>query len=113
MNRIFLAWTLIMASSGALAWPDRTVTMVVPFPPGGSTDTIARILAPKLQEKLGGTFIVENKAGATGTIGATAVARSTPDGHTLLVTSLGPLVIVPHLIKSMQYDALIRRLGSQ
>jgi hypothetical protein len=53
-----------------------------PFPPGGSTDLIARTLIPKLQDKLGGTFVVDNKAGATGTIGAGAVARSPADGHT-------------------------------
>ncbi len=53
---------------------------------------------PKLQDKVGGTFIVDNKAGATGTIGAGAVVRSPADGHTLLVTSLGPLVIAPHLL---------------
>jgi len=107
MKRTFAACMLAVASFGASAWPDKPVTLVVPFPPGGSTDTIARLLAPKLQEKLGGSFIVENKAGATGTIGATAVARSAPDGHTLFVTSLGPLVIVPHLLKTgMQYDPL-------
>lgn len=90
----------------ALAWPDKTVTLVVPFPPGGSTDMIARTISAKLGEKLGGaTVVVENKAGATGTIGATHVVRSAPDGHTLFVASLGPFVIAPHLIK-VQYDAL-------
>jgi len=107
MKKTFVTCLLTVASFGASAWPDKPVTLVVPFPPGGSTDTIARLLVPKLQEKLGGSFIVENKAGATGTIGATAVARSAPDGHTLFVTSLGPLVIVPHLLKTgMQYDPL-------
>ena len=106
MKNILLALVLGLASPIALAWPDKPVTLIVPFPPGGSTDTIARILAPKLQEKLGGSFIVDNRAGATGTIGAAAVTRAAPDGYTLLVTSLGPLVIAPHLIKSVQYDAL-------
>jgi tripartite-type tricarboxylate transporter receptor subunit TctC len=82
------------------------VTLVVPFPPGGSTDLIARTLGPKLQEKLGGTFIADNRAGATGTIGAAGVARAPADGHTLLVTSLGPLVIAPHLLAKVNYDAL-------
>ena len=90
----------------AWAWPDKPVTLVVPFPPGGSTDMIARTLGPKLQEKLGGTFIADNKAGATGTIGAAMVARAPADGHTLLVTSLGPLVIAPHLLSKVNYDAL-------
>lgn len=96
----------LFTALNAFAWPDKPVTLVVPFPPGGSTDVIARILAPKLQEKLGGTFVVDNRAGATGTIGAAVVKRAPADGHTLLVTSLGPLVIAPHLIKGVQYDAL-------
>jgi tripartite-type tricarboxylate transporter receptor subunit TctC len=64
----------LACATGALAqaWPAKPVTLLVPFPPGGSTDMIARTLAPKLQEKLGGTFVVENKAGATGTVGAGA-----------------------------------------
>jgi tripartite-type tricarboxylate transporter receptor subunit TctC len=82
------------------------VTLVVPFPPGGSTDLIARTLAPKLQEKFGGSFIVDNKAGATGTIGTGFVARAPADGHTLLVSSLGPFVIAPHLLSKVPYDAL-------
>jgi tripartite-type tricarboxylate transporter receptor subunit TctC len=89
----------------AQAWPSKTVTLVVPFPPGGSTDTIARAIGPKLQERFNQTFIVDNKAGATGTIGATQVKRAAPDGHTFLVTSLGPLVIAPHLLKNVPYDA--------
>ena len=98
-----LAWLL---GSAAHAWPDKPVTLLVPFPPGGSTDLIARTLAPKLQEKLGGSFITDNKAGATGTIGAGLVARAAPDGHTLLVSSLGPYVIAPHLLAKVPYDAL-------
>jgi tripartite-type tricarboxylate transporter receptor subunit TctC len=92
--------------TAAHAWPDKNVTLVVPFPPGGSTDLIARTLAPKLQEKLGGTFITDNKAGATGTIGAGFVTRAAPDGHTLFVSSLGPFVIAPHLLTKVPYDAL-------
>jgi tripartite-type tricarboxylate transporter receptor subunit TctC len=88
----------------AQAWPAKTVTLVVPFPPGGSTDSIARAIGPKLQEKYGQTFVVENKAGATGTIGAAQVKRTAPDGYTFLVTSLGPLVIAPHLIKNVPYE---------
>ena len=97
--------TLVMTSAMA-AWPDKPVTMIVPFPAGGSTDMIARALAPKLTEKFGGTFVIDNRAGAGGTLGAAAAKRSAPDGYTLFVTSLGPLVIGPHLIKNPGYDPL-------
>ena len=99
---------LVLAGTAqAQAWPTaKPVTLVVPFPPGGSTDLIARALGPKLQEKLGGNFIVDNKAGATGTVGAGLVKRAPADGYTLLVSSLGPYVIAPHLIKGVTYDAL-------
>ena len=100
-----LALGLAALAAQAQTWPARTVTLVVPFPPGGSTDTVARALGPRLQEKLGQTFIVDNRAGATGTIGAAAVKRAPADGYTFLVTSLGPLVIAPHLIKGVAYDA--------
>ena len=92
-------------TTSAWAWPDKTVTLIVPFPPGGSTDMMARALSPKLQAAWNQTVIVDNKAGATGTIGAGFVKRSAPDGYNLLVTSLGPLVIVPHLMKGVPYDA--------
>jgi tripartite-type tricarboxylate transporter receptor subunit TctC len=96
------------AITGAQAqtWPSKPVTLVVPFPAGGSTDSIARAIGPKLSTALGQSFVVDNKPGATGTIGAVYVKRAAPDGYTFLVTSLGPMVIVPHLIKPMQYDAL-------
>jgi len=93
-------------SLSAFAWPAKPISLVVPFPPGGSTDLIARTLATKMGEKLGGaSVIVDNRAGATGTIGATFVARAPADGHTLFVSSLGPFVIAPHLMR-VQYDAL-------
>ena len=98
----------LLAAAGVQAqtWPAKPVTLLVPFPPGGSTDMIARTLGTKLQEKLGGTFIVDNKAGAGGTVGATAAKRAAPDGYTILVSSLGPFVIGPHLVKNVAYDAL-------
>ena len=97
-----LAFALV---APAQAWPDKTLTLIVPFPPGGSTDTLARSIGLKMQEKLGQTVIVDNKAGATGTIGAALVKRAAPDGYTVLVSSLGPFVIAPHLLKNVPYDA--------
>ena len=97
--------TLAMTSAMA-AWPDKSVTLIVPFPPGGSSDMIARTLGTKLTEKFGNTFIVENRAGAGGTVGATVAKRAAPDGYTIFVSSLGPFVIAPHLIKNSGYDAL-------
>ena len=101
-----LAIGLATIASAQAAWPDKPVTLLVPFPPGGSTDMIARTVGTKLQEKFGGSFIVDNKAGAGGTVGAAAAKRAAPDGYTIFVSSLGPLVIGPHLIKNPGYDAL-------
>ena len=108
MKRMLMTATLAVLAFGASAqtWPDKSVTLVVPFPPGGSTDQVARAVGPYLTDKLKQSFLVDNKAGATGTIGATFVKRAAPDGTTFLVTSLGPLVIVPHLVKGLQFDAL-------
>ena len=97
----------VAVAAYAQTWPAaRPVTLLVPFPPGGSTDMIARTLSSKLPDKLGGTFVVQNTSGAGGTLGATAAKRAAPDGYTILVTSLGPLVIGPHLIKSVPYEPL-------
>ncbi|WP_326539159.1 Bug family tripartite tricarboxylate transporter substrate binding protein [Pseudorhodoferax sp.] len=108
MKKFLTAAGLVLAacSAAAQAWPEKSVTLVVPFPPGGSTDQVARAVGPYLTDKFKQSFLVDNKAGATGTIGATFVKRAAPDGYTFLVTSLGPLVIVPHLVKGLQFDAL-------
>ncbi|HOB93240.1 MAG TPA: tripartite tricarboxylate transporter substrate binding protein [Aquabacterium sp.] len=108
-TRTLAGLTLALAATGAAlaqAWPSKPVTLLVPFPPGGSTDMIARTLGTKLQEKLGGTFLVTNQAGAGGTVGAAAAKRAAPDGYTIFVSSLGPFVIGPHLIKNAGYDPL-------
>lgn len=106
LKKTLMGLAIATAATVSFAYPDKPVTLVVPFPPGGSTDAIARVLAQKLPEKLGGTWVVDNKAGATGTIGAAFVKRAPADGYTLFVSSLGPFVIAPHLIKGVQYDAL-------
>jgi len=109
MKKILTAvpFGLAALTANAQAWPTaKPVTLLVPFPPGGSTDMIARTLSPKLQEKLGGTFIVQNTSGAGGTVGAAAAKRAAPDGYTIFVSSLGPFVIGPHLIKNVAYDPL-------
>lgn len=105
MKKLIATLATAMALTSAWAWPDKPVTIVVPFPPGGASDQIGRTLQTKFQEKLGGSFIVENKAGATGTIGAGFVTKAPADGHTLLVASLGPYVIAPHLLAKVPYDA--------
>lgn len=94
------------AQTAATPWPEKPVTVVVPFPAGGSTDMVARAIAQHMGDKLGQNFVVDNRPGATGTLGAGAVKRSAPDGYTLLVSSLGAFVVAPHLLKSVPYDAL-------
>ncbi|WP_300707604.1 tripartite tricarboxylate transporter substrate binding protein [Limnohabitans sp.] len=106
MKKILMTLLAALSVGAAFAWPDKNVSVVVPFPAGGSTDMIGRAIASKLQDKFGGVFIVDNKAGATGTIGAGMVAKAAPDGHTLLVASLGPYVVAPHLLAKVPYDAL-------
>jgi len=108
MRKLIAAVGLSLAATGALAqaWPTKPVTMIVPFPPGGSTDMIARSVLPAVQAKTGGTFIVDNRAGAGGAIGAAAVKNAKPDGYTVLVSSLGPFVIGPHLLKNTGYDPM-------
>ncbi|AOZ10146.1 Bug family tripartite tricarboxylate transporter substrate binding protein [Cupriavidus malaysiensis] len=89
------------------AWPDgRAITWVVPYPPGGSTDVLGRNVAQRIGAALGSTVIVDNKPGATGTIGAAFVAKAAPDGHTLLGTSIGPQAIAPHLLGHLPYDPI-------
>jgi tripartite-type tricarboxylate transporter receptor subunit TctC len=94
------------AGFGEAAYPSRPVRIVVPFLPGGGADLIARLLSPHLQQLLGQPFVVENRAGAAGRIGTGVVAKSEPDGHTLLMTTESSLVIAPHIGVSMNYDPL-------
>ena len=93
----------IPIQASAQAWPTKPVTLVVPFPPGGTTDVLARALADKLGPALGQTVIVESKPGAGATLGADYVAKAKPDGYTLLVT-VSTYAMVPGLMKSLPFD---------
>jgi tripartite-type tricarboxylate transporter receptor subunit TctC len=88
------------------AYPARPVRIVVPFAPGGGADLIARLIGPFLHQRLEQAFFVENRAGAAGRIGAGAVAKSEPDGHTLLMTTESSIVIAPHIGVPMTYDPI-------
>lgn len=96
---------LLAVCASAYAYPSQTVRIVVPFAAGGSTDILARSVASMLQQQLGQSIIVENRPGASGNIGAEHVARSAPDGHTLLFTSTN-LTMNPAIYKSLGYDAV-------
>ena len=88
----------------AQSYPNRPITLVVPFPPGGSTTIIARIVADKLSDALGRPIVVDNRGGAGGSIGARQVAKSTPDGYTLLLAFSGTLAISPSMFPSAGFD---------
>ncbi len=99
---------IALAFSGsaiAQAYPARTIRIVVPFPVGGIADTFARVIAQKVSDTWGQPVIVENKTGAGGSIGADFVAKSPPDGYTIVMGSIGTHAVNPHLMKGMPYDA--------
>jgi len=101
---------LVLATGVAWAgpaddYPNRPVRLIVPFPPGGSTDNVGRVLSPKLQIALGQPFLVDNRPGAGAAIGTDMGAKATPDGYTILCTTVASLAINPHLTK-VPYDPL-------
>ena len=102
------ACALVAAVAPDITWadtyPSKAVTLVIPFPPGGPTDAMARTLAAEIREKLGQTMVVENRAGAGGNIGAEYVARAEPDGYTLMFGTSGPLAINASLYRKIGYD---------
>jgi tripartite-type tricarboxylate transporter receptor subunit TctC len=107
MKRIALAVLLWLTATAAAAqgYPSRAVTIVVPFPPGGLIDLVARIIQPKLQAELGQPVVVENRSGAGGTLGAEAVTRAAPDGYTLLLANPS-LALVQHIYPKLNFRPL-------
>ncbi len=105
-RRILLTAVAAPVVARAQGWPERVVRLVVPYPPGGSNDIVARLLAEALREQLGQPCVVENRAGAGGSVGADAVAKAAPDGHVLLLAAPGPLTTNDLLFSSLPYDPL-------
>ncbi len=110
MNRMMTAALAALLALSPVAglraqgtWPDRPIRMIVPFPPGGGTDAIARIVAAHLQGALGQPVTVENRSGGSGVIGTEAVARAAPDGYTLAMTASGPMTILPQMMENAPY----------
>lgn len=103
--RIAVASVLLatVATVQAQAWPVKTVKIVVPYPPGGAVDVVTRKMASKLQEQTGQPFIVENRSGATGTIGLLAVTQSAPDGYTLAANDT-TFALLPHIFRKLPFD---------
>jgi len=107
----FLSRMLLLLAFCTSAWaqatfPSKPVTLVVPFPAGGALDVVARALAEEMRKHLGQPVVVENRAGAGGTLGSGVVARATPDGHTILLGSVATHAIAPGVYRSLSYDAL-------
>ena len=103
LKKLWLVGFLSVSAFAVQAFPERTVTLVVPFTPGSGSDIIARIIAPKLSERWKQAVIVDNKAGASGNIGAEAAAKAAPDGHTLLM-AINTLTMAPNLYKRVPFD---------
>ena len=94
----------IAGEAGAQDYPSRAITVVVPFPPGGASDVVARIVTNQMSKILGQSIIIENVSGAGGTVGSGRVAAAAPDGHTLLAAAMGSHVAAPVLTPNLKYD---------
>ena len=102
--RVFLLLLLFASTAWGQSYPNKPVRIVVPYPAGSTPDIIGRTLAERLQKALGQPFLVDNRSGAGGNIGAEAVAKAAPDGYTLFVGGNGPVAINKHLYKGLNYD---------
>jgi tripartite-type tricarboxylate transporter receptor subunit TctC len=96
--------SMMLVSAAQAAYPDKAITVVVPFPPGGSTDAIARAIGPKITARFGQPWVVDNRPGATGAIGASLVKRAPADGYTVMVASIGVYAVNPFLQKGLAYN---------
>ena len=101
---VSVALTLFAGNAAAQAYPAKPIRLMVPFPPGGSTDIVARIVAQKLSAQLGQPVVVENRGGAGGTIGTAVVAKAAPDGYSLLVGTTSTHVVAPSVYAKLEYD---------
>src|SRR5690349_16360161 len=101
---VTIAFSFASACAYAQSYPSKPIRFVVPFAPGGGTDLVARTVSVKLTETLGQPVVIDNRPGAAGGIGTDIVAKSPPDGHTLLLCSAGPLAINPGLYAKLPYD---------
>ncbi len=109
LGRCVLAATGLLAAAGALAqagFPNKQITMLVGFAPGGGTDTVARIVAKTISGTMGQAVVVENIPGAGGNIAHEMLAKAVPDGHTILLGSVGSLAVAPHIVSKLPYDPL-------
>jgi len=102
----FLVLALAATVAGAADYPERNITVVVPFPPGGASEVTARLTSNKFSERIGKSVIIENRAGANGGLGAAGVKSATPDGYTLLIGSIGAYAINLGLYKNLKHDPL-------
>lgn len=93
-----------LGAASAESYPSKPIRLIVPYAPGGAADITARVIGQKLTERLGVPVIIDNRSGANGSIGTDAVARSAPDGYTLLLVASGPIVVNPHLYPKITYD---------
>lgn len=103
---IFCAITSSLGFAQGNSYPNRPIKIVIPFPPGNTTDIMTRMIAPKLQEAMGQAIVVENRAGASGTIGMDFVAKSKPDGYTIVASQGGNMVVLPHTSKTIPYNPI-------
>lgn len=101
-----VAAVIALTAPAVAAWPEKPVRFVIPFPAGGSTDVVGRIVAQALSEEIGQQFVVDNRPGASGTLGSDLVAKASPDGYTLVMSNIGSQGIGPALFSNVKYDTM-------